>query len=281
MEHLEIVAGPVVTQSGTTTTGSAVVAGLNTSAIAGAVWVSGSGIPPGTMVRSVDSASQVTLSANATASGAASLAWRLEPVTLAEAKLHLKQDGITDDDPLIARLITAARLRAEVLLRQTILSTTYDFFLDGFPATANGYFNRQIRQMGMSPQWLPNGAAIISLPKPPLVSVESVKYLDSSGNQQTLDPSVYRVSSGIGSRIQPLIGRVWPVVQPQVDSVVIRYTAGLATAQDVPENVKAAMLLMIGTTYEFRESLVAGTIVSQVPQTVDDLLAATDHGSYG
>lgn len=279
-EHLEIVSGPVVVSSGTTTLGSPVVSGLDTSALAGAVWVKGAGIPRGTLVRSIDSDTTITLSANATASGTPSLTFRLEPVSLAEAKLHLKQDGIDNDDPLIARLIAACRLQAEVRLRQTILLTTYDLFMDGFPASANGYYSRQIRQMGMNPQWLPNGAAIISLPKPPLVAVESVKYLNASGTIETIDPSIYSVSTGFGSRVQPLTGRVWPVTQPQIDGVVIRYTAGWATADEVSENVQAAILLIIGTNYEFRESVVAGTTPAKVTRTVEDLLDASKHGAY-
>lgn len=202
-----------------------------------------------------------------------------EPVSLEEMKLHLRVD-IDDDDPLISALIEAARMRAEVLLRQTVILTTYDLFFDDFPASANGYFDRLVRQQGPSPQWLPNGAAILYLPKPPLVSVASVKYYDSSGTQQTYDPARYFVSTGLGSRIQPTVGNVWPVVRQQIDGVVVRYTAGLANAAAVPQNVKAAMKLMVGHWYENREETVVGTIINSVPNAVDALLAATDHGSY-
>src|SRR4051794_37926467 len=123
MQHLEIVTGPVVTQSGTTASGSPVVTGLATSALQGAVGVSGTGIPPGAYGLSIDSPSQGTLSANATAPATAPLPFSLEPVTLPEAKLQLRVD-IADDDGFIKGLITAARLYAEVLLRQTILLTT-------------------------------------------------------------------------------------------------------------------------------------------------------------
>jgi hypothetical protein len=203
----------------------------------------------------------------------------MEPVTLAEAKLQLRVD-ISDDDAFITSLITAARMRAEVIQRQTFIATTYDWFFDNFPAAANGYFNRLNRLMGPNPQWLPNGAAILYLPKPPLVSVASVKYYDPTGIQQTYDPTKYFVSTGIGSRVQPTIGNVWPVTRPQIDAVVVRYTAGNADATSVPENVKAAIKMLVNHWYENRGPTVTGTIMVPVPDAVDALLSASDHGSY-
>jgi hypothetical protein len=278
VEHVAIVTGPVVVQTATLTSGSPVVTGLTTPALAGAVLVTGTGIPPGTFVASVDSASQVTLTQHATASGSESLTFTLQPITLAEAKLHLRLE-IPDDDSLVAALVAAAALRASAELRQTLLLTTFDWYLDLFPSGGGGYFNRQIRQQGLNPQWLPNGQAILYVPNPPLVSVTSVNYYDSTGNLATVDPTSYWVSTGIGSRIQPLIGRVWPVVRPQIDGVVVRYTSGVANASLVPDNVKAAMKLMIGHWYEHREE-VADFQLMTVPNAVDALLSATDHGAY-
>lgn len=278
MEHLEIVTGPSVTQSGTVASGSAVVTGLTTSALAGAVSVTGTGIPPGTFVLSVDSATQLTLTQQATATGAESLTFALEPITLAEAKTHLRVE-IAEDDALIATLVSAARLRAQTLLRQTLLTTTYDYFLDYFPGGSGGYFNRSIRSQGPGPNWLPNGAAGIILPMGPLVSVVSLQYYDSSGTLTTFDPSAYLVSSGVGSRIQPLVGRMWPVLRPQYDGVVVRYVAGNATADKVTPNVKVAIKFMIGHWYEHREE-VSDLQTYPVPSAVDALLSATDPGIY-
>ncbi|PJF28469.1 MAG: hypothetical protein CUN53_00155 [Phototrophicales bacterium] len=62
-------------QTGTTTTGSAVVTGLSstTGMLAGMPVTAATGIPTGTKIQSVDSATQITLTQNATASGARSL----------------------------------------------------------------------------------------------------------------------------------------------------------------------------------------------------------------
>lgn len=278
MEHLEIVQGPLVTQTGTLTANSPTVTGLTTSALVGAVQVAGPGIPAGTFVLSIDSSSQVTLTQEATSSGAASLTFSLQPITLAEAKKQCRLE-IPDDDILIASWIDSARLRAEVLLRQTLLATTYNWFMDQFPASANGYYNRLVRLMGPNPQWLPNGAAILYLPKGPLVSVASVQYYNAQGQYLTVDPSTYFVSTGLGSRVQPLIGFVWPVVRPQIDGVCVQFTAGQATAATITENVKSACRLMVAHWYEHREE-VGDTQTFPVPNAVDALLSATDPGWY-
>jgi hypothetical protein len=278
MEHLEVVTGPIVTVTGNLSANSPVVTGLVTSALAGAVFVSGTGIAPGTFVLSIDSPSQLTLTQPATTSGSVSLDFTLEPLTLAEAKLHLRLE-IPDDDSLVATLIEAARLRAQALLRMTLLSTTYNWYQDQFPASANGYYNRLVRMMGPNPQWLPNGAAILYVPNPPLVSVASVQYWSPMGVYTTVDPSIYFVSTGLGSRIQPLIGHVWPVVRPQIDGVAVQYTAGYPTADSIPASVKAACKLMVGHWYEHREEVIDGSI-TVVPNAVDALLSATDPGLY-
>lgn len=279
MEHLETISGPNVVQSGTLTSGSPVITGLTTSALAGAVRVSGAGVPLGTLVQSIDSTSQLTLTADATTSGAASLTFGLEPVTLAEAKLHMRVD-YPEDDSLIASLITAARLRAEVLLRQTLLLTTYDLYLDAFPCGGGGYYYRTIRQMGPGPGWLPTGGGgIIPLAMGPVNSVTSVKYVDISGTLQTLSAATYTVSIGPRARVQSLPGSAFPIPRDTLDAVVIRYTAGAATAAAIPETVKAAMKLMVGHWYEHREE-VSDTQIWSVPNAVDALLSASDPGIY-
>ena len=278
MEHLELVTGPLVAQLGTLTTGSPTVTGLTTAELVGAVQVRGPGIPPATYVQSIDDGGQLTLTKPATATGPQSLSFTLQPITLAEAKQQCRLE-IPDDDNLIVSWIDSARLRAEVLLRATILQSTFNWYMDGFPASANGYYNRLIRQSGPNPQWLPNGAAILHFPTRPLISVASVQYYDPVGTLQTIDPSTYFVSTGLGARIQPLIGYVWPVVRPQIDGVVVQFTAGNATASSVSENVKSACRLMVAHWYEHREE-VADAQTYPVPNAVDALISATDPGVY-
>jgi hypothetical protein len=281
MEHLEIISGPIVTTQGVVSPGSPIVTVADTSILAGAVYVSGPGLPPQALVQSIDSKAQVTLNVAALPSatgGQVPLSFGLEPVTLAEAKAHLRLQ-IPDDDWEVARLIDQSRRTAETMLRKTLLTTVYDWYLDQFPASANGYYNRLIRLMGPNPQWLPNGASILYVPNPPLVTVASIQYRTPTFEIVTVDPSIYYVSTGIGSRIQPYSGHVWPVVTALIDSVIVRYTAGYPTADSINSTVKGACLLMIGHWYEHREYHGDAQIYA-IPDGVDRLISADDPGIY-
>ena len=84
------------------------------------------------------------------------------PVSIDEAKLHLKLDDETADDSLVNGLIDACVEQAEAFLGRALCSQTWDLVLDGFPA------NR------------------IELSLPPLQSVTSIKYRDTAYAEQTL-----------------------------------------------------------------------------------------------
>lgn len=80
----------------------------------------------------------------------------------------------------------------------------------------------------------------IRLQYPPIVSVTSVKYDDSDGNEQTLSSSLYRVSGNVITRAY---GASWPATRLQTEAVRIRYEAGYELA-DVPTVIKHAIMLM-------------------------------------
>ena len=288
-----------VTLTGTLTSGSAIVTGLtpSTATIAGALGVSGSGVPSYTYVKSIDSTTQVTLTQAATASGSVSLVFTLEPITLAEAKAHARIE-IADDDTaaplnnmLVASFIRAARLSVESILKSALLVQQWTLYLDSFPS-AGGYYNRAIREawpsmgampsgLGFVPGMVPNSTGVIDIPLPPVRSVDSVKYLDFAGTLQTIDPSTYNVSlQGVSSRVQPQYSKVWPIARPTIDSVQIAFTSGHSlTAAGIPENVKVAIMMMVSGFYENREHITDGSMVP-VPETVKLLLAASDPGVY-
>lgn len=202
-----------------------------------------------------------------------------EPVTTAEAKLHLRVD-IPDDDALIGSLIVAARLVCETYTKRSLVATTWDLFLDGGFPWSGGYYNRLIRQQGPGPMWLPQQQGAIELLRPPVQSVQWVKYVDYGGVLQTIDPSLYDVAPGTPARIQAAFGQVWPLARPQLGAVQVRYTSGYGAAAAVPEVFKAAMKLLIGNWYENREAVVTGTIAADLPMGVRALLDSESWGSY-
>ena len=172
-----------------------------------------------------------------------------EPVTLKEAKLHVRL--ITDpadntahpDDAKIGVWISAAREYAE------------QFCNRAFAARAVSALGRDF--------YVPL--------LPPVTAITSVKYLDADGAEQTLANTVYELNANIDEPALRLkVGQVWPSIYNQDDAVRIVFTAGPAPAA-VPYLVKAAMLLLIGTFYENRQES-ADRQTFSLPLRVTDLL---------
>jgi uncharacterized phiE125 gp8 family phage protein len=155
-----------------------------------------------------------------------------EPVSLAEAKLHLRVD-VSDDDALINGLIQAARERAEDILRRALITQTWELTLDQFPSGDE-----------------------IELPFPPLQSVASIKYTNSNGDESVFSSDDYIVDTAEEpGKVVLAYGSTWPsVTLYPTGAVAVRYVAGYGEAADVPQTFKQAMLLMAGEWYENREN---------------------------
>jgi uncharacterized phiE125 gp8 family phage protein len=92
----------------------------------------------------------------------------------------------------------------------------------------------------------------IELLMPPIMSVESVKFIDENGDQQTLDPQDYFLDSvSEPGYLVPTAGRAWPTTQDRINAVEVEYTAGY-TASAIPTPVKQWVLLAVGDMYEQR-----------------------------
>lgn len=176
-----------------------------------------------------------------------------EPVTLAEAKAHLRVEAtLTDEDELITSLIQAAREQVEDLTHRQLITATWNLRLDGFPDWA------------------------ISLPRPPLQAVNSIKYYDTEGTLvETLaeDTDFLVDAASFVARIVPVPGGAWPATQDRPGAVIINYDAGYGDdAADVPAKIRQAMLLLIGHLYENREAVLVGVSADELPLAVDALL---------
>lgn len=160
----------------------------------------------------------------------------VEPVSLAEAKAHLRIDS-PDEDTLVGGLAVAAREYVEIWLRRSLINRTmrasYDYF-----------------------------SQVIYLPRPPLVSVSSIVYVDNAGDEQTLSASLHQVDArSQPGRIVPAYAQLWPTTQAVLNAVTVTFVAGYgATSASVPESIRAAIKLVIGDLYEHREAVSVETL---------------------
>ncbi len=191
-----------------------------------------------------------------------------EPLSLADAKSHLRVD-INDDDALIQSYITAARQRVEEASYHKLVTQTVQLTLDEFPWNSprgwfDGTYYRQRRD-----RW-----PVIEL-EPPVQSITSVTYVDPAGNVQTLDPSKYRVDvNSSPGRLTPALNQLWPATANVIAAVTVLYVAGFGAASAVPVKLMEAIRLLLGHYYNNREQILSGTrlVALEIPEGFDDLV---------
>ena len=183
----------------------------------------------------------------------------VEPLTLAEVKAHLRVDH-TDEDSLIAIYLAAARANVdgpEGFLGRALVTQVWELVLDAFPENE------------------------IKIPLPPLQSVDAIRYDDTAGNEQIVPTNNYFVDTvSEPGWVVGMKGSTWPTPMDAVNTVRIRFTAGYAPTNDsppdlranIPFDIKAAILLHVGSMYENREEVVVGGIIGQLPWGAEALL---------
>ena len=132
-----------------------------------------------------------------------------EPITLDEAYKHLRLPE-EEDSALISGLITAARQYFEEIDDRRLLSQTWKLTLDRF-----AHWN-------------------IEIPLRPLQLINSIKYIDSAGVQQTMDSADYHVDlTSFHARVSPAYGKYWPVTRWQDSAVEVEFVCGYGDATTV------------------------------------------------
>lgn len=172
----------------------------------------------------------------------------VEPMTTAEAKLHLRVDH-ADEDAYIDALVAAARMQFELITRRALVNTTFELKLDAFPT--------EIRP-----------------PRSPLSSVSSITYVDTDGATQTLATSVYSVDTDTEpGRISLAFNQSWPSIRQQNNAVTVTFVAGYgAAATNVPAAVVLPVKLLLAHYYEFRAPVIAGTTAVKIPLHIESLI---------
>lgn len=181
------------------------------------------------------------------------------PVSLFEAKQHVRAVDHDDDDALLKMYLRAAVNNAENFTGRAFTDRVLDYYLDNFPEE--------------------NGP--IELPAPPLLEVYGVFYSNSAPEQEyaadsyTVDVASRKARIGLNS------GATWPtlVADDPMNVVRIRFRSGYIRdieesplVPNVPEDIKAAILLQVGTLYANRESVVIGHNAETLPMAWEHLL---------
>lgn len=171
------------------------------------------------------------------------------PVTVAEAKAHLRVDH-NDEDEKIEALISAATSYLDGrsgVLHRCIVAQTWELTLDEFPTEE------------------------IEIPLGPVQSVTAVTYVDLSGATQTVSLTDYYVD--VTSPTAWIVPQIeWPNTMQAANAVAVSFVAGTSVSS-VPAAIKHAILLLVGHWFDNRNAVNVGNISSSLPFTVDALIA--------
>ncbi len=169
----------------------------------------------------------------------------VHPVTLERARAQCRVDCL-DEDVLIGSYIFAATQAASDRLQRALVPANYRLTLDAF-------------------------ATSIEL-LPPVISVESVKYIDPDGAWQTLDPQSYLLDTvSEPGCLVPSAGCGWPATQDRINAVEVKFSAGYPE-NAVPEPIVQWILLVVADLYDNRQRSSERPVV---PQNFADCLLDT------
>lgn len=196
----------------------------------------------------------MSVSLNLSQTGAPSV----EPLTAQEVSDFLRIDS-PDESTYIDLLIQAARSAAEDYTGRQLITATWKWYCDEWPVDSDG---------------------AIWVPKPNLLTVTSITYVDPEGTTQTWSASEYSVDIvSVPGRITEAYGYTYPTARSIENAITITYTAGYgATASTVPARLRLGMLHMIAHWYETREPVNIGNIVNPLPDMGKQLLDEFWHG---
>jgi uncharacterized phiE125 gp8 family phage protein len=172
-----------------------------------------------------------------------------EPISLAEAKAHLRIDA-DDEDALLTSLIVAARMFVERTLGLALITQGWSYFLDFWPRST-----------------------CVTLPILPVQAAGVVRLHDTDGGAIELDADDYAVDVLSSPARIVLKGAAPAVVARELNAFEVAFTAGYGDeASEVPAPIRQALSLLVAHWFERREPVVLGAGAQEVPTTVAGLL---------
>jgi len=196
--------------------------------------------------------------------------------TLEEAQAQTRSDN-AQEAALLAALVAAATAQAESFCRRRFVTQRWRLTLDQFPAGGAPFLSAPwcalpVPPLVPRPRQSPAARRAIVVPHPPLVSVETLTYVDPDGDVLTMDAADYVVRAAESpGEIVPAYAKSWPATRGVPDAVQVEFTCGYGAPDAVPAAVKQAVLLIVGTLYANRET-VAPVAMSEIPHSAEWLL---------
>ena len=173
----------------------------------------------------------------------------VEPVSLAEAKAHLRVEH-NDDDDTIAALIAGARIHVEAQTRRALIVQTWRVGRDSWPA----------------------GGRIAVLPAP-LRALTAARIHRSDGSTLALDPDMFAADTVSAPGVLTFTGGAPPMPGRIVGGIEFDIETGYGEAPaDVPEPLRQAIRVLVAHWYENRGLIAAGQSVAVLPEAATALL---------
>ena len=171
-----------------------------------------------------------------------------EALTLAEAKAHLRLDT-SDEDDLVTTLIRVAREHLEASASLCLMTQAWRLYLDS------------ICEDG-----------VIQIARGPVQTIDSVMVYDGAGSASRFSLDAH-VLDGRGRPARLMLRQV-PRPGQAVNGIEIDFTAGFgATAADVPDTLKRAMLTHIAAMFSCRGIVTPDEQPALVPAGYERLIA--------
>jgi len=179
------------------------------------------------------------------------------PITLAEAKTHLRVDSGAEDTYITGLVAAAVSLcDGQGTLGRAMVTQTWA-------------------------KWVSQAPGVVRIGLGPFIALSAVEYYDTENVLQSATISDFEVRlDGDFVNIRPKKNKVWPAAYIRDDAIKLTFTAGFGGASDIPDGIKHALLMLVGHWYANREA-VTELSLKDTPMAVEALLGNERVSWYG
>lgn len=185
----------------------------------------------------------------------------IEPVTLAEMKVHLGEfDSVTDRDSNLESLITAGREWAEEYTGRALVDQTWRLTIEQTPTTPVDSVSTPTRLVGL---YIPRSQSEILLRRSPILTVDQVVTIDAAGDETVIAADTYqlRLATSKYPKLVALNAGSWSAEVTQITfraGYVDRQSSPQQDATVVPARYKQAIKLWVEANYDRPTDWAAG-----------------------